>query len=275
MRVRIWKNWQILKKEILKIEFSSSSNSLNIFFENLLIKVNVEVGESNGQTETTTVRSNGHTYQTNHCNGHANHTNGSSGHTESTGNGTNGGGNLDDSEENIESADDYIRSCPYKMDEIRINKINGAMGLSIVGGGNVPCHPFGIDKPGVFISKIVKEGAASRTPLRVGDRILKVNGVDVTRMSHDDCVDELKRNASHVSLLVSHDPQPDGMAEIVLARSFADETIGIRINGGIENKSANIYDPADEGIFVVNVINGTLAHRDGRLKVGTRIMEVS
>ena len=149
------------------------------------------------------------------------------------------------------------------------------MGLSIVGGGNVACHPFGIDHPGIFISKIVPDGPASKTSLRVGDRILKVNGVDVQNLSHDETVDELKKNSHQVVLFVSHDPQPKGMQEIILQRSYPDETIGIRINGGIENKSANLYDSADEGIFVVNIINGTIAHRDGRLQVGTRIMEVS
>lgn len=160
------------------------------------------------------------------------------------------------------------------VEEIKIMKQNGAMGLSIVGGGNVACHPFGVDKPGIFISKIVPDGPASRTALRVGDRLLRVNGVDVTQLSHDECVDELKRNAAHVTLTVSHDPQPPGLQEVVLKRSYPEETLGIRINGGIENKSANVYDPTDEGIFVVNIIPGTLAYRDGRLRVGTRIMEV-
>lgn len=163
----------------------------------------------------------------------------------------------------------------YDIEEIRIMKINSAMGLSIVGGGNVACHPFGIEKPGIFISKIVPDGAASQTNLKVGDRILKVNNVDVTSMSHDDCVEELKRNIHEVLLLVSHDPQPSGMQEVILNRSFPEETLGIRINGGIENKSANPYDASDEGIFVVNIIPGTLAHKDGRMQVGTRIMEVS
>jgi protein scribble len=166
-------------------------------------------------------------------------------------------------------------NTPYEIEEIRINKINGAMGLSIVGGGNVACHPFGVDKPGIFISKIVPDGAASKTSLKVGDRILKVNDMDVTQISHDDAVEELKRHPNHVLLLVSHDPQPSGLQEIVLHRSFPEETLGIRINGGIENKSANIFDAADEGIFVVNIINGTLAQKDGRLQIGTRIMEVS
>ncbi|RNA11372.1 scribble -like protein, partial [Brachionus plicatilis] len=163
--------------------------------------------------------------------------------------------------------------CDYEIEEIRIMKQSGAMGLSIVGGGNVACHPFGVEKPGIFISKIVVDGAASKTKLKVGDRLLKVNGIDVTRMSHDDCVEELKKNAQQVVLLVSHDPQPSGMQEVVLNRSHPDETIGIRINGGIENKSANPYDSTDEGIFIVNIIPNTLAQNDGRLQVGTRIME--
>lgn len=163
----------------------------------------------------------------------------------------------------------------YPIEEIKLVKHNGAMGLSIVGGGNVACHPFGIDNPGIFISKIVPGGAASGINLRVGDRILKVNGVDVTQMTHDDTVNELKRHSSQVVLLVRHDPQPPNIQDVILHRSYPEETIGIRINGGIEMKSANIYDSSDEGIFVVNIINGTLAHKDARLQVGTRIMEVS
>jgi protein scribble len=62
----------------------------------------------------------------------------------------------------------------YPIEEIKLMKQGGAMGLSIVGGGNVACHPFGVDRPGIFISKIVPDGPASRTPLRVGDRLLKV-----------------------------------------------------------------------------------------------------
>lgn len=139
------------------------------------------------------------------------------------------------------------------LEDIKIEKINGAMGLSIVGGSNIPCHPFGINDPGIFISKIVANGAASRTNLRVGDRILKVNGVDVTKASHDEAVDELKRNREQVLLTVRHEPQPKGLQEIIFNRSFPEETIGIRIHGGIENKAKNLIDPTDEGIFITDV----------------------
>jgi hypothetical protein len=146
-----------------------------------------------------------------------------------------------------------VESVNWKTEDIRINKINGAMGLSIVGGGSVACHPFGVNEPGIFISKIVTHGAASRTSLRVGDRLLKVNGVDVTQVTHDEAVDELKRHFHEVLLTVRHDPQPSGLKEIILQRSHPEETLGIRINGGIENKSANPNDSTDEGIFVIDV----------------------
>ena len=53
--------------------------------------------------------------------------------------------------------------------------MGGPLGLSIVGGTDHTSHPFGIEDRGVFISKIVPEGAAARTPLRIGDRILTVS----------------------------------------------------------------------------------------------------
>jgi C-terminal processing protease CtpA/Prc len=89
-----------------------------------------------------------------------------------------------------------------EIEEIKIIKINGAMGLSIVGGGSVPCHPFGVNEPGIFISKIAPDGAASKTNLRIGDRILRVNNVDIIGASHDETVDELKRYTTQVSLII-------------------------------------------------------------------------
>ena len=57
-----------------------------------------------------------------------------------------------------------------------------------------------------------------------------------------------------MTLTVRHDPQPSGLMEIILIKTHIEETLGIRIHGGIENKSANPYDPTDEGIFIIDVI---------------------
>lgn len=61
--------------------------------------------------------------------------------------------------------------------------------MSIVGGIDHCSHPFGKDNPGVFISKIsLNSPAAESKRLRIGDRILKVNGIDVEKAKHNDAV---------------------------------------------------------------------------------------
>lgn len=52
--------------------------------------------------------------------------------------------------------------------------------------------------------------AANSGKLRVGDRILKVNGEDITTYSHQDAVMALLRPADSITLTVRHDPLPEG-----------------------------------------------------------------
>lgn len=52
--------------------------------------------------------------------------------------------------------------------------------------------------------------AASCGKLRVGDRILKVNGTDVTQATHQEAVMELLRPGEKITLTVRHDPLPEG-----------------------------------------------------------------
>lgn len=44
----------------------------------------------------------------------------------------------------------------------------------------------------------------------MGDRILKVNGTDVTTATHQEAVMELIRPGDDIKLFVQHDPLPDG-----------------------------------------------------------------
>ena len=37
---------------------------------------------------------------------------------------------------------------------ITLVKVDGTLGMSIVGGVNKVCHPFGITESGIFISKV-------------------------------------------------------------------------------------------------------------------------
>ena len=53
------------------------------------------------------------------------------------------------------------------------------------------------------------------------------------------------------------------------------ERLGISIRGGAKGHPGNPLDKTDEGIFVSKVNEGGAAFKDGRLKVGQRILEVS
>lgn len=51
--------------------------------------------------------------------------------------------------------------------------------------------------------------AAKSGKLRMGDRILKVNGTDVTKATHQEAVMELLRPGDSINLTVQHDPLPE------------------------------------------------------------------
>lgn len=52
--------------------------------------------------------------------------------------------------------------------------------------------------------------AALSGKLKIGDRILKVNGTDVTGATHQETVTELLRPCDEIKLTVQHDPLPPG-----------------------------------------------------------------
>ncbi|KAM7069791.1 protein scribble homolog isoform 2-T2 [Acridotheres tristis] len=162
----------------------------------------------------------------------------------------------------------------YPIEEIHLVKAGGPLGLSIVGGSDHSSHPFGIHEPGVFISKVIPRGLASRSGLRVGDRILEVNGTDLRHATHQEAVNALLANGHELTLLVRRDPPPPGMQEICIEKAPG-EKLGISIRGGAKGHAGNPFDPTDEGIFISKVSSSGAAARDGRLQVGMRILEVN
>ncbi|XP_064910888.1 protein scribble homolog isoform X7 [Columba livia] len=162
----------------------------------------------------------------------------------------------------------------YPIEEIQLVKAGGPLGLSIVGGSDHSSHPFGIHEPGVFISKVIPRGLASRSGLRVGDRILEVNGTDLRHATHQEAVTALLSSAQELTVLVRRDPPPPGMQEICIEKAPG-EKLGISIRGGAKGHAGNPFDPTDEGIFISKVSSSGAAARDGRLQVGMRILEVN
>ncbi|XP_069588248.1 protein scribble homolog isoform X5 [Ranitomeya imitator] len=162
----------------------------------------------------------------------------------------------------------------YPTEEISLIKSGGPLGLSIVGGSDHSSHPFGINEPGVFISKVISHGVAAHSGLRVGDRILEAAGVDLRQATHQEAVKALLCPAPELHLLVRRDPPPPGMQEICIVKAPG-EKLGISIRGGAKGHPGNPADPTDEGVFISKVSSSGAAARDGRLAVGLRILEVN
>ena len=91
------------------------------------------------------------------------------------------------------------------------------------------CHPFGHGEHGIFVSKVkischfdlvfdrccrfqvVPDGLAAKTgKIRIGDRILSVNGGDISNAAHQDAVDTLIRSNTKVVLTIRHEQLPSG-----------------------------------------------------------------
>ncbi|XP_077085304.1 protein scribble homolog isoform X28 [Siphateles boraxobius] len=179
-----------------------------------------------------------------------------------------------------EEGDEHLGNhlnCPmedeYPIEEVMLIKAGGPLGLSIVGGSDHASHPFGINEPGVFISKVIPNGLASQSGLRVGDRILEVNAIDLRHATHQEAVRALLSNKQEIRMLVRRDPSPPGMEEIVIHKQPG-EKLGISIRGGAKGHAGNPFDPTDEGIFISKVSTSGAAARDDRLRVGMRILEV-
>ena len=97
------------------------------------------------------------------------------------------------------------------VEDVLLIKAGGPLGLSIIGGSDHSCIPFGTGEPGIFISKIIPGGAAAKTnKLRMGDRILNVNGKDIRGASHQDAVMALLQSPDQINLSIQHDPLPEG-----------------------------------------------------------------
>lgn len=74
--------------------------------------------------------------------------------------------------------------------EIHIERTSAGLGLSIAGGKG--STPFKGDDEGIFISRVTEGGPADLAGLKVGDKVLRVNGVAVVDVDHYQAVDVLK-----------------------------------------------------------------------------------
>ncbi|XP_048007099.1 protein lap4 isoform X4 [Leguminivora glycinivorella] len=165
--------------------------------------------------------------------------------------------------------------APLIVEDVVLVKEGGSLGFSIIGGTDHSCVPFGGKEPGIFISHVVPGGVAARSgKLRMGDRLLKVNGNELTGATHRDAVQLLLQPGPTLTLTVRHDPLPLGFQDLTIVKQEG-EKLGMHIKGGLNGQRGNPNDPNDEGVFISKINSGGAARRDGRLKVGMRLLEVN
>ncbi|XP_052763197.1 protein scribble homolog isoform X7 [Mya arenaria] len=160
----------------------------------------------------------------------------------------------------------------YPLEDCVIVKAGGPLGLSIVGGSDHSSSPFGEEEPGIFVSKIIPDGAASKTNLHIGDRILEVNGRNMTSATHQEAVMALIAPTYEIRVKVRHDPPPKGLQEVSINKRPG-EKLGMSIKGGMKNFPGD--ENSDEGIYISRITDDGAVARDSRLKVGQRILEVN
>ncbi|XP_061377637.1 disks large homolog 4-like [Danaus plexippus] len=91
---------------------------------------------------------------------------------------------------------------------VRLVRTGSRLGMDIVGGlgGEIDGNCVEDDTCGVFVSGVSTEGAAYGL-LHRGDRILSVNGRDLTRATHEQAAAALKYSGSAVTIAAQYQPE--------------------------------------------------------------------
>uniref|UniRef100_A0A4W3KEQ9 Partitioning defective 3 homolog n=1 Tax=Callorhinchus milii TaxID=7868 RepID=A0A4W3KEQ9_CALMI len=153
--------------------------------------------------------------------------------------------------------------------------------------------PIGGSAP-IYVKNILPKGAAIQDGrLKAADRLLEVNGVDLTGRSQEEAVSLLRNTkmGGTVSLLVLRQEDtllprelkaedddlvltPDGTREFLTFEIPLNDTgsagLGVSVKG---NRSKENH--ADLGIFVKSIINGGAASKDGRLNMNDQLIAVN
>lgn len=76
--------------------------------------------------------------------------------------------------------------------------------------------------------QVIPHGLACQSGLRVGDRILEVNSIDLRHATHQEAVRALLANKQEIRMLVRRDPSPPGMQVRPSTQTDTDGTEALR-----------------------------------------------
>uniref|UniRef100_A0A8C7E351 Partitioning defective 3 homolog n=1 Tax=Naja naja TaxID=35670 RepID=A0A8C7E351_NAJNA len=173
--------------------------------------------------------------------------------------------------------------------KIQLRKGTEGLGFSITSRD----VPIGGSAP-IYVKNILPRGAAIQDGrLKAGDRLIEVNGVDLTGKTQEEVVSLLRstKMGGSVSLLIFRQEEAfhprelkseeedlvltaDGTREFLTFEVPLNDSgsagLGVSVKG---NRSKENH--ADLGIFVKSIINGGAASKDGRLRVNDQLIAVN
>lgn len=178
-----------------------------------------------------------------------------------------------------ELLDNHVWECPHKgrpvgpkaalkdgcLSTVEVDREPGEeLGMAFVGGNETPLI-------GIVVQEVFPEGAVYRDKrLRPGDLIVQVNDTDVKDIPHLNAREALLDPSTPIRLTVfrekaeGRNANSPGMIQVTLTK-VQGVPLGIKI-------AAKRDEP---GIFVVDVLEDSIAHRDGRLKREDRVLEIN
>eukprot|EP00076_Gallus_gallus_P042192 XP_025007730.1 FERM and PDZ domain-containing protein 2 isoform X4 [Gallus gallus] len=124
----------------------------------------------------------------------------------------------------------------------------------------------------LYVDEILHEPALSDGRLRRGDRIIMVNGIDVTSLQCNEALSLLQSSPPDLHLVVGRagsDPRPsvrpDDIPEITLTKG-ANGQLGLKLTGGAGSKL--------QGIYVLEIVPGSPASVEGSLQPRDQILYI-
>ncbi|XP_016359231.1 ligand of Numb protein X 2-like isoform X3 [Sinocyclocheilus anshuiensis] len=147
------------------------------------------------------------------------------------------------------------------------------LGISIVGGIETPLI-------NVVIQEVYRDGVIARDGrLLAGDQILQVNNVDISNMPHNFARSTLARPCATLQLTVLRERRCSARPPVATATpkgSPASIRITLHKQESSEQLGIKLVRRTDEaGVFILDLLEGGLAAKDGRLCSNDRVLAVN
>eukprot|EP00045_Choanoeca_perplexa_P015125 m.183801 g.183801 ORF g.183801 m.183801 type:complete len:1127 (-) comp16896_c0_seq1:176-3556(-) len=154
-----------------------------------------------------------------------------------------------------------------RMVHVDLPRGEAGFGFSIAGGMD---DPITDGDDGIYVTQLVEGGLAMADGrLQPGDRLVQINGVDLAGKNRSDAVAALKSTDKVANIIVARAMGEEEELEIEFSKGSGG--LGFSIAGGVDDTD----NPDDTGIYVIQVIEGGSAHRDGRLRKGDKLLTVN